>query len=97
MNYIKFFPFAGRTPGWLIMSDLLVRMPLSLYVKILRVGGTSPELWQYLHHPVRKHFLIKDLPFSVRQCLFNRKHYFNSFYHDIKRLCFIGKCFLPIK
>lgn len=78
-------------PGWFLISDILIRMPLSVIVKTVRIGKTCPELWKYLHHPIRKHFLVKDLPLCVRQVIFNRKHQMSSLYNEFRRLCFIGK------
>lgn len=77
-------------PGWFLISDILIRLPLSVLVKIVKVE-TCPELWTYLHHPIRRHFLVKDLPVQVRQIFFNRKNNMASLMYEFKRLCFIGK------
>ena len=76
--------------GWFLLSDVLTRLPLSIIVKAVKVSETCPELWKYLHHPVRKHFLIKNLPLSVRQIFFDRKYQLSTIYNDFRRLCFIG-------
>lgn len=82
--------FVEKVPGWCLMSDIILRIPLTLFVKTLRVGCNSRELSEYLHHPIKKYYLVKDLPSSVKNTLFGTKMPFNAFYSDIRRLCYIG-------
>ena len=51
--------------GWCLMSDVLVRLPLSIYVKLLQVTNVH-GLSEYTSHPVRQHFLVNSLPQNLR-------------------------------
>lgn len=82
----------SKNPGWCLLSDFLLRTPLSIFVKISKVGVNSPELLEYLHHPIKKHYLVKDLPFSIREALLcSKTQPFGSIHYDFRRLCFLGK------
>lgn len=76
--------------GWALFTDVLLRIPLSLFVKIYRVRYIIPELTDYLNHPVKKHFLIKYLPKEIRAALLYKKSYLTTIYENLWRLCYIG-------
>ncbi|XP_063986134.1 general transcription factor 3C polypeptide 1 [Diachasmimorpha longicaudata] len=83
-------PHIGWPHGWVLMCDILHRIPLSILVKFYNVPYRMADLDYYLEDPIRKHTLIKDLPTPLRNAiLFNRKYIF-SFHETITRLCFIG-------
>ncbi|XP_015124460.1 general transcription factor 3C polypeptide 1 [Diachasma alloeum] len=83
-------PHNGWPHGWVLMCDILHRIPLSILVKFYNLPYRMSELDYYLDDPIRKHTLIKDLPTPLRNALlFNRKYIF-SFHETISRLCFIG-------
>lgn len=64
--------------GWVLMCDLLLRMPLSLFVKVVHVTLEVPGLDSYLNHPIRKHYLIRMLPETIRnRLLYKRKYIFS--------------------
>lgn len=54
----------GWPEGWALMCDVLLRLPLSIFVKVHNITFVIPELEHYLNHPIRKHYLIKNLPVS---------------------------------
>jgi len=54
----------GWPDGWALMCDVLLGMPLSIFVKVHNITFIIPELDYYLNHPIRKHYLIKNLPVS---------------------------------
>lgn len=72
------------------MCDLLLRIPLSIFVKVINVTYDVPGIEHYLDHPVRKHFLVKDLPQSIRNVLLYGRKYIYSFHESITRLCYVG-------
>ena len=42
------------------MCDILLRLPLSIFVKLVHVTMDVPGLHDYLSHPVKKHLLIRE-------------------------------------
>ena len=52
--------------GWCLMCDILLRLPLSVFVKLINVTVEIPGLTEYLSHPVRRNYLIRSLPHTMR-------------------------------
>lgn len=52
----------GWPEGWALFCDVLLGLPLSIFVKVHNISFAIPELEHYLNHPIRKHYLVKDLP-----------------------------------
>lgn len=64
--------YKDKPPGWISLPDVVDRMPFSLLNKIIHVPPTvDKEALEYLMHPVKQHFLIKQLPLTI-QSLINR-------------------------
>lgn len=76
--------------GWALMSDILLRLPLSIFVKIFNITYEIPELEQVLSHPIRKHYLLKYMPTSLRESLIKNRKYIFSIDEIAKRLCYSG-------
>jgi hypothetical protein len=76
--------------GWCLMCDVLLRLPLSIFVKLVNITFELPGLQEYLTHPVRRNFLIRALPLHLRnKLLFQRKYIFAV--HEVAcRLAYIG-------
>ena len=51
-----------RAEGWCLMCDVLLRLPLSLFVMLVNLNVRIEGIEDYLNHPIRKHFLIRSLP-----------------------------------
>lgn len=66
VNWKMFLPplpkHNGWPDGWALMCDVLLAIPLSIFVKVHNVAFDMPELYHYLNHPIRKHYLVKNLP-----------------------------------
>lgn len=58
---------SGWPEGWALMCDVLLGLPLSIFVKVHNITFTIPELEHYLNHPIRKHYLVKNLPVSLKE------------------------------
>lgn len=58
---------SGWPEGWALMCDVLLGLPLSIFVKVHNITFIIPELEHYLNHPIRKHYLVKNLPVSLRE------------------------------
>ena len=68
------------TDGWCLYADVLERLPLSIFVKIVSVNHKIEGLEHYLEHPIKKHLLLKHLPTDLQQGLLeNRKYVFSVF------------------
>ncbi|KAM6423805.1 general transcription factor 3C polypeptide 1 isoform 2-T2 [Liasis olivaceus] len=76
--------------GWALVSDLLLCLPLSIFVQIVQVSYKVDNLEDYLMDSLRKHTLIRDLPRSVRQQLLYKRRYIFSVMESLQRLCYMG-------
>jgi len=72
------------------MCDVIMRLPLSMFVKMVNITYDIPELDNYLEHPVRQHFLIRHLPTDMRANLLQSRKYVFSIHEIATRLAFIG-------
>lgn len=64
--------YSDKPAGWVYFIDAMDRMPLSIFNKIFRIDkGADPKLTAYLNHPIRQHYLMRQLP-SDLQCKIGR-------------------------
>lgn len=80
----------GYPNGWCLMSDLFVRLPLSIFIQMVNVSYEISDLEQYLSHPIKKHVLVKNLPLPIRKRLTIARKYIFSIHELVVRLCYIG-------
>ncbi|NXE20667.1 TF3C1 factor, partial [Ardeotis kori] len=76
--------------GWALVSDILLCLPLSVFVQIVQVSYKVEGLEDFLNDPLKKHTLIKFLPRSVRQQLLYKRRYIFSVVENLQRLCYMG-------
>ncbi|NXI44516.1 TF3C1 factor, partial [Galbula dea] len=76
--------------GWALVSDILLCLPLSLFVQIVQVSYKVDGLEDFLDDPLKKHTLIRFLPRSVRQQLLYKRRYIFSVIENLQRLCYMG-------
>ncbi|XP_057262564.1 general transcription factor 3C polypeptide 1 isoform X2 [Pezoporus wallicus] len=76
--------------GWALVSDILLCLPLSVFVQIVQVSYKVDGLEEYLNDPLKKHILIRCLPRSVRQQLLYKRRYIFSVVENLQRLCYMG-------
>jgi len=57
---------SGWAEGWALMCDILLGLPLSIFAKVHNITFIIPELEPYFNHPIKKHYLIKNLPVSLK-------------------------------
>ncbi|KAL6422933.1 hypothetical protein ACFW04_010439 [Cataglyphis niger] len=81
---------SGWPEGWALMCDVLLGLPLSIFVKVHNITFTIPELEHYLNHPIRKHYLVKNLPVTIRNTLLHARKYIFNIHDTVTRLCYIG-------
>ncbi|XP_011862964.1 PREDICTED: general transcription factor 3C polypeptide 1-like [Vollenhovia emeryi] len=81
---------SGWPEGWTLMCDVLLGLPLSIFTKIHNITFQIPELEHYLSHPIRKHYLVKNLPVTIRNTLLHARKYIFNIHDTITRLGYIG-------
>lgn len=79
-----------NVPGWVFVVDILLRLPLCIFVQIVNVVSQSPQLYDYLNHPIKQNLLVKNLPPDLRRLLLNRRRYVTYVMELCRRLCYIG-------
>ncbi|GJQ73435.1 hypothetical protein Trydic_g13797 [Trypoxylus dichotomus] len=76
--------------GWALICDIILRLPLSVFVKIFNISYVIPDLLSLLSDPIRKHVLLKNVPADIRNaCLHNRRCIF-SIHEILCQLCYMG-------
>ena len=80
----------GWDEGWCLICDVLLRLPLSLFLMLVNVSFVIEGLQEYIDHPIRRHYLICHLPSSIANQLLHRRKYIFSISEIATRLAFIG-------
>lgn len=83
-------PYQGYPKGWAVMSDILLRIPLSIFAKVFNINFEVPGLGELLEHPIRKHYLLNYLPVEIQNAIVSSRKYVFSVDEVVKRLCCIG-------
>jgi hypothetical protein len=52
-----------------LLCDILLRLPLSIFVKVVNITYFIEGLNEFLQHPVKQHLLLPHLPLELRQGL----------------------------
>ncbi|XP_076997566.1 general transcription factor 3C polypeptide 1 isoform X2 [Tamandua tetradactyla] len=76
--------------GWAHVSDILLCLPLSIFVQIIQVSYKVDNLEEFLNDPLKKHTLIRFLPRPIRQQLLFKRRYIFSVVENLQRLCYMG-------
>ncbi|KAL6482508.1 hypothetical protein MHYP_G00105880 [Metynnis hypsauchen] len=76
--------------GWALTSDVLISLPLSVYVQVIQINYKVDGLEDFLSDPVKQHYLIRFLPSNIKTQLLHRRKYFFSFYENLQKLCYMG-------
>ncbi|CAH2306794.1 general transcription factor 3C polypeptide 1 [Pelobates cultripes] len=76
--------------GWVLVSDILLCLPLSIFVQIVQVSYKVENLEVFLNHPIKKHTLIRYLPRSIRQQLLYKRRYVFSVFQGLQKLSYMG-------
>lgn len=77
--------------GWAFVCDILLRLPLCIFIRLVSITCTSEELENFLSHPLKKNLLVKDLPPHLRQSLLQGRRYVTYVIDLINRLCYMGE------
>nr|XP_014348197.1 PREDICTED: general transcription factor 3C polypeptide 1 [Latimeria chalumnae] len=76
--------------GWAMFSDILLCLPLSVFVQIVQISYKVDGLDDYLNDPLKKHTLVKFLPTAIRQQLLYKRRYIFSVLESLQRMCYMG-------
>ncbi|XP_055584822.1 general transcription factor 3C polypeptide 1 [Uranotaenia lowii] len=82
--------YENNGSGWALLTDVTLRLPLSIFCQICTFGFYTKDLDHYLDHPVRRHILIKHLPKPIRMQLSQRRKYIFNIYELCQKLCCAG-------
>ncbi|KAF2361512.1 hypothetical protein FHG87_007736 [Trinorchestia longiramus] len=77
------------TQGWVLLSDVIMSLPLHVFTRIVRCAS-SPELTEWLQHPIKRFYLVKMLPVSLRSEVFEGRRYVYNIIQLVHRLCYMG-------
>ncbi|XP_029009118.1 general transcription factor 3C polypeptide 1 [Betta splendens] len=76
--------------GWAMVGDILLCLPLSIFIQVIQINYEVEGLEDYLKDPVKQHYLVSALPPKMRrQLLFKRKYIF-SFHETLQKLVYMG-------
>ena len=81
---------SGYPQGWVLISDALLAMPLSVFCQIVTINYKVEDLSAYLEHPKKRHLLLRHLPSRMRRQLLHGRKYIFSFHELCTRLCYMG-------
>ncbi|XP_052781607.1 general transcription factor 3C polypeptide 1-like isoform X3 [Mya arenaria] len=70
---------AGYGPGWCLVSDVLLIMPVCLFCQIVNVCYNIEGLLEILEHPERRLYPVMNLPFHIAQQLLHSRKYIQCF------------------
>ncbi|XP_075554996.1 general transcription factor 3C polypeptide 1 [Dermacentor variabilis] len=95
VSWKMFVPPLSNSPstpnGWVLFADILLSLPLSLFVKIASsIKHKIEGLEEYLHDKIKCHYLIRSLPVKLRNALLFARRYIYSIHETVKRLAFVG-------
>nr|XP_046226632.1 general transcription factor 3C polypeptide 1-like [Scatophagus argus] len=76
--------------GWAMVSDLLLCLPLSVFIQITQINYKVDGLEEYLNDPVKQHHLVRTLPARMRRQLLYRRKYIFTFHENLQKLVFMG-------
>uniref|UniRef100_A0A3Q1AI97 B-block binding subunit of TFIIIC domain-containing protein n=1 Tax=Amphiprion ocellaris TaxID=80972 RepID=A0A3Q1AI97_AMPOC len=79
------------TRGWAMVGDLLLCLPLSIFVQVIQVNYQVDGLEDYLNDPVMQHHLVRTLPYLwVPFFLFFFRKYIFFFNESLQKLVYMG-------
>ncbi|RVE75929.1 hypothetical protein OJAV_G00003620 [Oryzias javanicus] len=80
----------GFSRGWAMIGDLLLCIPLSVFIQILHVNYEVDRLEEYLSDPVKQHYLVRMLPYRMKRQLLYKRQYMYSITENLQKLIYMG-------
>lgn len=81
----------NRGTGWAFVCDVLLRLPLCIFIRLVNVPYSHEEVEAFLDHPIKSNILVKFLPPHLRQTLLQGRKYVTHVIDLINRLCYVGE------
>lgn len=72
-HVVRIPQFQDAERGWFMVRDLLLGMPVSVFVLLVKLKERVAGLQEILDDPERRHIPLADLPVNIRLQLFNRQ------------------------
>lgn len=76
--------------GWFLLGDAVYRMPLSVFISISNQKFEVSGLAEMLAHPIRKHFLLCNLPPYLQENLMGYRKHIASIMDCCRRTACLG-------
>ena len=80
----------GWGPGWSFLCDILLRLPLSIFVKLVNITYEIEGIDEYLKHRVKQHYLLNNLPKKILDGLLYKRKYIFSVHDVITNMVYMG-------
>ncbi|XP_056639937.1 general transcription factor 3C polypeptide 1 [Diorhabda sublineata] len=80
----------GWEEGWALVCDIILRLPVSIFLKLHNCTYEDADLLEILNHPIKRYYLVKDLPEKSRKTILFKRKYLFSLYDTISYLVFCG-------
>ena len=87
---------AKQGRGWITIGDMVLYMPICLFVKVCRLSYEIPGLKDYLSDPDKRFTYVKDLPDNMKIPILYKRDYIHSIHGIVKLLSFMGLIFFDI-
>nr|CAH0105604.1 unnamed protein product [Daphnia galeata] len=81
---------SGWPTGWAFLCDILLRLPLSIFLKVVNITYQIEGLEAYIKHPIKQYVLLKHLPLDLRQGLIFARKYIFSVHEIITNMVYLG-------
>ncbi|XP_070683568.1 general transcription factor 3C polypeptide 1 [Pempheris klunzingeri] len=76
--------------GWAMVGDLLLCLPLSVFIQVIQINYKVDGLEDYLNDPVKQYYLVSALPARMRRQLLYKRKYIFSFHENLQKLAYMG-------
>uniref|UniRef100_A0A3Q3AAB1 Ral transcription factor IIIC subunit 1 n=1 Tax=Kryptolebias marmoratus TaxID=37003 RepID=A0A3Q3AAB1_KRYMA len=86
------------TSGWAMVCDILLCLPLSVFVQFTQINYMVDGLEEYVSDLVKQHYLVRSLPAQTKRQLLYKRKYIHMFHENLQRLAYMGLLqFAPIE
>ncbi|KAM3864620.1 general transcription factor 3C polypeptide 1 [Diretmus argenteus] len=76
--------------GWALVSDLILCLPLSVFIQVIQINYEVEGLEAYLNDPVKQHCLVRALPSKMRRQLLYKRKYIFTFHDNLQKMVYMG-------
>ncbi|XP_029998017.1 general transcription factor 3C polypeptide 1 isoform X2 [Sphaeramia orbicularis] len=76
--------------GWAMVGDLLLCLPLSVFIQVIQINYQVDGLEEYLNDTEKQHYLVRSLPSKMRRQLLYKRRYIFNFHENLQKLAYMG-------